>query len=107
MSILRSILKNTFLLSVGQLSAKILGIIFVALLARSIGAEGLGIYSYAISLIAIFLILPSFGFDMLMVRELARTKEQIADFIENVLSIKIILALFASIVLIFFLNISQ
>lgn len=96
MSILRSLLKNTLFLTVGQTVSKILGMVFLALFARAVGPSGLGKLAYADSLIAMFMILPAFGFDLLLVRETAKSKDHAIDFIGNTLTIKLFLSFLAS-----------
>jgi len=103
MDLLKGILKNTLSLTFGKIGANILGVFFVALLAREVGSVGLGVYSFAGSLIAMFMILPHFGFDLLLIRETAKSKAGGEEIIGNILTIKLVLAIFASLFLIAFI----
>ena len=57
MTILKGVLKNTIFLTGGNVGSRILMVVFIGLLARATGPIGLGKYSFALSLIAIFMIL--------------------------------------------------
>jgi len=103
MNLLRDILKNTFFLSLGTLVSRILMVFFVALLARTLGPVGVGTYSFVLALIAVFMILPNFGFDTLLVREVSKSKDGKSEFVLNIINIKLLLALVASFLLISFI----
>ena len=107
MSLPQSILKNTFVLTAGTLSAKILAAVFVAFLARAVGPGGVGKYVYASSLIAIFMLLPNFGFDTLFIREVAKQRDKSNQYVENILAIKLILMFVTLLLLISFLVLKQ
>lgn len=104
MTIVKSILKNTFFLIFGKLAAKAFTVVFIAFLARAIGPEGVGKYTFYGSLIAVFMILPNFGFDMLLVRDVARSRDRAKEFIANILSIKLLLSIVASLLLISYIR---
>ncbi len=104
MSLLRGLLRNTVSLTTGRICAKILGAVFIAFLARAVGPAGVGKYVYVASLIAMFMLLPNFGFDTLLVREVAKRREEGKEIIDNILTIKLVLALFASFLLISFVG---
>lgn len=103
MSLLRGIFKNSLSLAAGQLGAKIIGMIFIALMARAVGPLGIGTYTFALSLIAIFMILPDFGFDMLLIRNAAKSEEGRGQLISNTLTIKLAMIGSASILLMAFM----
>jgi len=100
MSILQGILKNTVFLTAANLIARLLGVFFVALMARAVGPAGIGLYSYGLSLIAVFMILPGFGFDALLTREIAKNKGRAAELLANVLAVKLTLSAVASALLV-------
>lgn len=102
MSLFESIVKNTFILTAGRVGARILGVIFVAILARAVGPGGVGTYEYAISVITLFLIMPNFGFETLLVRDAAKSDEGRNEFISNILGIKLLLVMAASSLVIIF-----
>jgi O-antigen/teichoic acid export membrane protein len=93
--LLEGILKNTAFLTTGRLFSKLLTGVFMVILARSVGPGGFGKLEFAGSLIALFMMLPEFGFDRLMVREVAKAKDRAAEFVANVLGLKILLVIAA------------
>ena len=103
MSLFRGIIKNSILLTCSNVGGRLLIIIFIAILARSVGPSGIGIYSFALSLIAVFMVLPNFGFDTLIVREIAISKNHTRDYITKVLIIKLLLTSITAFLLIIFI----
>lgn len=104
MSLLKTLLTNTFWLIVSQFGSKILGMALIAFMARALGPDGMGVYSYLLSLIAMFLILPDFGFDVLLIRENSKHSEQREALIGNTLTIKILTTLVSSCLFLGFLT---
>jgi len=70
-----------------------LSMVFVALLARAVGPAGLGQYYFSISIIALFMILPEFGFNTLLIRDCARSSERRNELIANIVTWKLSLLL--------------
>lgn len=79
-----------------NLIAKPIWLLFLILAARRLGVEEYGIYTFAISFVAIFAIFYEFGIDVLTTREVAINKEKSAIFFGNTLLVKLILALLVS-----------
>ncbi|MBW2059918.1 MAG: flippase, partial [Deltaproteobacteria bacterium] len=107
MSLLRNLVKNTVVLTAGRLSAKILGAVLVAFLARAVGPVGVGKYAFAGSLVAIFMLLPDFGFDTLLVRDVARLRGQGEGLIANILGSKLVLSVVALLLMFIFAGVKQ
>jgi O-antigen/teichoic acid export membrane protein len=107
MSVLRSLLTNTFVLIVGRLTAKVLTAVFVAFLARAVGPAGVGKYAFAGSLVAMFMLLPEFGFDILLVRNISKIGRQGQEFVSNIIAIKLFLAFVASSLMVSFAVLRQ
>jgi O-antigen/teichoic acid export membrane protein len=72
---IKPIFKNSFLLSVSQIFARILGFIYIIFLARSIGIENFGIYTFTIAFVYNFAPITDFGIDRYVLRELSRHPE--------------------------------
>jgi O-antigen/teichoic acid export membrane protein len=102
----QTIAKNTVWLAGGKLGGRLLRTVLVIYAARVLGAADWGIFSYAISLIAIFAIVTDFGVSPLLIRETARDNESSKK--EKILStaffLKMLLLLPAVIFIIFFAN---
>jgi PST family polysaccharide transporter len=71
----RSIFKNFTYLGFVQLSNYILPLLLVPFLIRKIGIEKFGLVSYAQAIIAYFLIITDYGFNLTSTREIAIVKE--------------------------------
>ena len=74
-SVRQIVLKNTFWLSASEIGGRILRAGIVIYAARVLGAEGLGIFSYAVSLSALFSIFADLGLGSVLIREGAKSAE--------------------------------
>jgi len=97
--IIRKILKNFILLSLGQIFSN--GIMFFAMiyLAHVIGPESLGKLGFAQVFTTYFLFSTDIGLVFLGIREIARDKTKVPIFVDTIISIKITLAIILFIVL--------
>jgi O-antigen/teichoic acid export membrane protein len=68
--------------------------VYTILVARYLGAEGLGILNFGVALTAIFSIFASFGLTTLAIREVARDNSQASKYVANIIPIQMLLALF-------------
>jgi O-antigen/teichoic acid export membrane protein len=93
MSSAKRIARNTSLLTIGQIISYGASAIYVILVARYLGAEGLGILSFGVALIALFSIFANFGLGTLTTREVARDRSQASKYFANVVPIQVLLAL--------------
>jgi O-antigen/teichoic acid export membrane protein len=59
--------------------------------ARYLGAEGFGVISFSLSFIGIFGVFSDLGLSMLALREIARDKTLVEKYLNNIISIKLIL----------------
>lgn len=91
MSLVRRVFQNFTWLSLGEISSKIASFVTLVLLARNFSLETYGQWSWALGFTAIFAALADFGFSTLAVRELARSKEKTAKYLDNIITMKIIL----------------
>ncbi len=96
----RRIIKNLFSLSIAEVANK--GILFLstAYLARTILPEGFGIISFANSLLVFFSLAVNLGFNIVGSREIAKDHSKISYYAGQITSIRLLLAVLASIVLI-------
>lgn len=99
MNITHSIVKNTAILSVGQLTSKPLFVIYVAALARYVGTEGIGQITTAQALCAMAFVFVNLGLDTLVIRDVAADRNQAALYMAAANWIKLILGVGAIIVL--------
>lgn len=106
MSTARTVSKNAFSLIVGSFASQAIRIVYVSILARYIGTEGFGQISTATSLISVLILLVNFGFDMLIVRDVAADQQRAAKYVTNVALIRFLLTFVLSLVLAVILSVS-
>src|SRR3989339_40467 len=88
-----SVTKNTTFLTGAYVWQKLLSFVYFVLVARFIGVENLGKYTFAISFATLFAVLLDLGFNSALIRESAKFKERAADYLSSILSVKIITAI--------------
>ncbi|HKA54284.1 MAG TPA: oligosaccharide flippase family protein, partial [Candidatus Binatia bacterium] len=64
--------RTSILLVSIELASKLLGLVLFAVLARFVGAAELGVYAFALALANFFVLVPKFGFDRLVQKEVGR-----------------------------------
>jgi len=89
----QTIFKNTFWLGLAEIFTRLIGFFIVVWIARYFGPVTYGKFVFALSFVALFSVLADFGFSTLTVREIARDKSKTAQYIDNILAMKIILGL--------------
>lgn len=89
----QTILKNTFWLMLAEGVSKGLAFFLTILIARYLGAEGYGKFSFAFAFVALFAPLADFGLSTLTIREVTRNKKLIKKYIDNIAAIKLILGI--------------
>jgi O-antigen/teichoic acid export membrane protein len=89
----QTIFKNTFWLAVAEVIRRGIGFLIVAWLARHFGPATYGKFAFALSFVSLFTVFADFGFGTLTVREIAREKSKTAQYIDNIIAMKLILGL--------------
>ena len=87
-----NIAKNTSCFTFALILQKIISFVYFILIARALGPTDLGKYYFAISFTTIFAILIDLGLTNVLIREVAKTKEQTQKILSNVVGIKLLLA---------------
>jgi O-antigen/teichoic acid export membrane protein len=93
MSSVKRIARNTSFLTVSQIISFAESFIYIALVARYLGPQGLGDLNFAVALTAIFSVLANFGLTTLTTREVARDKSKASKYAANVIPIQLLFAL--------------
>jgi len=93
MSTAKKVLKNTGYLTIGQIFTLGLGMVWMALLSRYIGPEGLGKYAFAQSTIAIVALFVEVGLQNLVIRNVSQNKSEAIIYYNNTVFIKILLSI--------------
>jgi len=101
----KRIFTNTALLVISSLINLCISLMITALIARTLGPELYGKYTFGLTYILLFSILSNFGIETLFVREAARNKNNIMTMFMDIMHLKCILALFTIIVIAVSVNI--
>lgn len=103
----QNIAQNTTWLTLAYIFQKIFAFIYFTIIARLLGANDIGQYVFAISLTTILSVFIDFGLSSVLIRESAKFKEKANDYLNNIISIKILLSiiiLLAAVIIINLLN---
>jgi len=87
------ILKNFLSLTAANILSKLIGFVTIAYLARVLNASGFGQISFAQAIISYFALFTNLGLTTFGVREVARDKEHIKKHVNNILTLRIFLAI--------------
>lgn len=89
----QTLLKNAFWLTLAEFFSNGIYLLVFIWLARYLGPEIYGKWSFALNFVSFFAVFVDFGFTILIIREIARDKTKSADYIGNILTMKLILSL--------------
>lgn len=92
--------KNTFWLTFGEIIGRLLRIVLVLYAARVLGAANWGVFSYALSMAAMFTVLADIGLGAVMTREIVKDPDNKNQYLSNSLIIKIVFILLVSMIII-------
>ncbi|MBN1999982.1 flippase [candidate division KSB1 bacterium] len=76
MNFFRTMIKNTIARSVSEIFSRLGSAVFWVLVARSLGASGLGTLAFVLSLFALFSNLSFLGMDAVLIRDVAQKKSK-------------------------------
>ncbi|MBC7247222.1 MAG: flippase [Actinobacteria bacterium] len=89
----KRIARNIMVIMGGGTFRAVLMPLFTVLVARKLGTEGFGAYSFALSLAYILLIVGEMGLPKLVVRELAADREQVARYMGDLAVLRLVTGL--------------
>lgn len=87
----KSIAHNTAWMTVASVGQKIISFAYFTILARNIGAENIGKYFFALSFTTVFVVFVDLGLNNVLIREGAREKGKLQQYLSGVLFAKIFL----------------
>lgn len=90
----RNLAKNTVYYTLALAVQKALSFVYFIFVARMIGVESQGKYSFALSFTTVFAILLDFGITNILIRETARHKENAQKYLANAVTLKLLGSLF-------------
>jgi len=82
--------KNTFYLLVAYAYQKVVALFYFIILARYLGVDNFGKYTFAISFTALFAVLIDVGLFTVLTREIARDRKKTKSYFGNILTFNII-----------------
>ncbi len=94
-SMARKLFLNTSYLIVSNIISGIIMLLVTAYLARSLGVDAFGNFSYVISFVFFFVILSNLGIDTILTRELSKPEQDWNGYVRTSLSLKTALSLLA------------
>jgi len=100
----QNIAKNTTLLTTAYIFQKIFAFIYFTLIARWLGADNIGIYTFAISLTTIMSVFIDFGLSPVLIRESSKFKEKANEYLNNTNTAKLILSVLSYIAVAIIVN---
>ena len=100
-----SVAKNTTYYTLALIVQKILAFVYFSLIARFLGVEDTGKYSFALSFTTLFAILIDLGLGPVLTREIAKAKDKTRQYLSNILALKIPLALVTYLLVVGMINI--
>jgi O-antigen/teichoic acid export membrane protein len=104
MNSLRIIFKNLSALFIAQAITSLLTPLLLIFIARTLGDEIFGKYSYILSLTAIFLIIANFGIKGVAIRDIARDPSKLDAYVKNTFLLKLLLSTITISILILFIK---
>lgn len=87
-----NIARNTSYFTLALILQKVISFSYFIIIARGIGPENLGKYYFAISFTTIFAIFVDIGMSPVLIREIAKRKEQAEKYLRNVIGLKLLLS---------------
>jgi O-antigen/teichoic acid export membrane protein len=95
LSKVKIIAENAFFLFAGKTIAKFIGVFVLVLIARYLGDEGYGKYTFAFTFISFLSIISELGIAQILVREISRSPKEAGKLIGNAIFVKSVLSFLA------------
>lgn len=90
---LRRFAVNTVWLLVAQVAGKAASLVFVIVVARSLGARDFGYFSFALAFVPLFLAFGGWGLESTAIREIARDRRRLSELFATGIALRISLGL--------------
>jgi O-antigen/teichoic acid export membrane protein len=88
----RRILANTAYRAVADIGSKLVSVALYVVMARELGEDGFGVFTFALAFVTLVTALAGFGQDPVLTREVARRPELVHRYFANTLSLKLVLS---------------
>jgi O-antigen/teichoic acid export membrane protein len=87
---MNKITRNSLVLIFSQIAGKIVAFVFIVFIARFLGSQEFGKYSFIVAFIMIPNIVVNFGIDRLLIREVTRDRTRFSIYLTNTLLVKFV-----------------
>lgn len=104
MIITKTAFKNVSYLFAAQIITSLLTPLLLIFIARKLGGEIFGKYSFIISLALIFLIISEFGIKSVAIRDVAREPSHVSKYLGNIISLKLVFSFLSCLIYILFVS---
>jgi O-antigen/teichoic acid export membrane protein len=84
----RLVARNTAVQVVGDTAGKLISLAFYVVLARALGPDGFGLFTFGLSLALLVVTPAGFGIDTIVAREIARDRQSMHRLVWNALAMK-------------------
>jgi len=101
----KSVTQNTTYLTLSYIGQKILAFIYFVVVARMIGVEDLGKYTFALGFTTMFAVFVDLGLSQALIRESAKYRDKISKYVSSIITVKFITAAMVYLIVIALVNI--
>jgi len=102
MNQVQRIVKNIGVTGLAQVLTSLMAFILLIYLARILGEADFGIYNFAMSVTALFVVITDLGVNQLLVREIARERDRSSEYVNSAVTLKIPLSIMTFIGIVLF-----
>lgn len=88
---IRKVVRNTFFLSVSQGLARAIGLFYTIFLARALGVESFGVYTFAFVFLCNFIPVADFGIERVVLRDIPRAPAKASFYLTRLLPLRFLL----------------
>lgn len=85
--------QSTLYMTSASIAQKLISFVYFAIIARTLGAEDTGKYFFALSFTTIFVVFVDLGLTNVMVREGAKAKSKVSEFLSSIIFLKLFLGI--------------
>lgn len=100
----RKLAKNTFFYTAALAGQKVLSFFYFIILARGIGVENTGKFTFALSFTSIFAMVLDLGLTQVIIRETAKDPEKSEKYLANIMGFKLVGSLLVYILIVVLVN---
>ncbi|MFH1097492.1 MAG: oligosaccharide flippase family protein [Candidatus Desantisbacteria bacterium] len=101
MSTAKRVTKNIFFKFSGEIVVRVLSLLFITYLIRTLSVSEYGRFNYALSFTTMFAFLIDLGVGVILMREVAKNKEAAPKYFGNILILKLISSIITYFLIIF------